>query len=188
MELADGSLLDLLEAYQAEFGTPLSPHDICYYLGQAAKALDFLNARQHEMDGQLVAIQHADVKPTNLLLFGETIKLSDFGVSSVTSSPLKAHRRAGTVCYAAPEVFQGKLSDWTDQFALAVTYCQLRGGRLPFPDTPRTFRSGYVHPAPDLSMIEPEERPIVARGLAPVPQERWPTCSEFILHLSRLLK
>src|SRR5262249_34321612 len=126
MDLADGSLLDLLDAYQTEFQTPLVPQDVCIYLGQVAQALDFLNTRRHLIDGQRVGIQHCDVKPTNLLLYGEKVKLSDFGLASPTGAPVKAHRRAGTLHYAAPEVFQGRLTDWTDQYALAVTYCQLR--------------------------------------------------------------
>lgn len=188
MPLADGSLLDLLEAYQTEFGTALAPVDICNYLTQAARVLDFLNARQHTIDGQRVGIQHCDVKPTNLLLFGETVKLCDFGLSSLTSSALKAHQRAGTCDYAAPEIFQGRLSDWSDQYALAVTYCQLRGGRFPFPDTPRTFDTAHHRSAPDLSMLTPEERPAVARALSSTPQHRWPTCGEFMAELSRLLR
>lgn len=187
MELADGSLYDLLEAYQAEYGTTLTPHDVCYYLGQVAAALDFLNARRHDADGQRVSVQHCDVKPTNLLLFGETVKLSDFGVSALTSAPVRAHRRAGTLGYAAPEVFQGRLSDWTDQYALAVTYCQLRSGRLPFPDTPRSFTAAYQRSAPDLSSLSDPERPIIARALAPAPQDRWPTCTELVRRLAASL-
>lgn len=187
MELADGSLFDLLEAYQHEYGTSLTPHDVCYYLGQAAQALDFLNTRRVGTGGQRVSVQHCDVKPTNLLLFGETVKLSDFGVSALTSSPVRAHRRAGTLAYAAPEVFQGRLSDWTDQYSLAITYCHLRGGRLPFADTPRSFSAAYQRPAPDLSMLSEPERPIIARGLALAPQDRWPTCAELMGRLTEAL-
>jgi serine/threonine protein kinase len=187
MELAEGSLLDLLEASQAEFGTPIAPEQVCLLLAQAAQALDFLNARQHLLEGKRVAIQHCDVKPSNLLLFGETVKLADFGLSSQTSSQMQAHRRAGTLAYTAPEVFQGRLSDHTDQYALAVSYCQLRGGQLPFPDTPAQFDRSYVRPRPDLSMLTPPEQPILGRALAPVPQDRWPSCAELIAQLARVV-
>jgi serine/threonine-protein kinase len=33
MELADASLLDLLEIHQAEFGGPLPPEEVCFLLG-----------------------------------------------------------------------------------------------------------------------------------------------------------
>src|SRR5262249_37988503 len=86
MARAEGSLRDLLECYKEEFGGLIVPEQVCYYLGQAAEALDFLNTRQHHLDGKCVAIQHCDIKPSNLLLFGETVKLCDFGLSSVTTS------------------------------------------------------------------------------------------------------
>lgn len=185
MPLADGSLLDLHETCQKDYHATLLPVDICGFLEQAADGLDFLNTRQHLFNGVRVAIQHCDVKPSNLLLFGDTVKLCDFGVSTLTTSTLKPHRRAGTLDYAAPEVFKGRLSDHTDQYALAVTYCLLRGGRLPFVDTPDFFDAAYVRPEPDLSMLEPRERPIIARALAKTPPDRWPSCQHMMTQLRK---
>lgn len=189
MPLADGSLLDLLDAYQNEFGTPLAAVDLCHYLSQVARVLDFLNGRRHmDRDGKRVGIQHCDVKPTNLLLFGETVKICDFGLSSTTSASLKFHRRAGTLDYAAPEIFQGRLTDWTDQFSLAVTYFHLRTGKLPFPSVPRAFTSTFSRPTPDLNLLPTKERPLIARALAHVPQDRWPSSSELMAELSRVAR
>jgi serine/threonine protein kinase len=185
MELADGSLADLLEVCRAELGTPLPPDHLCPLLAQAAEGLDFLNARQHYLHGQWVTVQHCDVTPTNLLVFGRTVKLTDFGLTTTLTSSQKFHHRAGTPDYAAPEVFQGRLSDRTDQYALAVCYCVLRGGRLPFPDTPPVFQPGYVRPAPDLSMLPEAERPVIARALAPASPDRWPSCAELVARLER---
>ena len=157
MELADGSLDDLLKAYQTEQQTPVPREEVCRLLEQAAVGIDFLNARQHNLDGHRVSIQHCDIKPSNLLVMGEIVKLSDFSLTSVTTASVKTHRRAGTPAYMAPEVFQGQLSEWTDQYALAVTYCLLRTGRLPFSKVPATVQTGYAKPAPDLSML-PKQR------------------------------
>ncbi len=186
MELADGSLADLYDVCQAEVGTPLPPDHLCPLLAQAARALDFLNTEQHLVNGQWVTVQHCDVTPANLLLFGDQVKLSDFGLTTALGFREKAHFRAGTPAYAAPEVFQGRVSDRTDQYALAACYCLLRGGRLPFPDTPAEFNPGYVRPSPDLSMLPAAERPAVARALAPVPQERWRSCGELVTELARV--
>jgi serine/threonine protein kinase len=184
MELADGSLQDLFEAYQLEFKTPIPPEKACVYLSQAAEAIDFLNARQHRIEGKKVGIQHCDIKPSNLLLFGETVKLCDFGLTSYTSAKMQSQRRAGTLDFMAPEQFQGRVSDWTDQYALAVTYCLMRGGRLPFTDTPEKFDKLYTRPEPDLSMLPPNEQSIVARAMSRVPHDRWPTCRDFMKALS----
>lgn len=187
MELAEGGLDDLFDAYQTEFATPIVPEQLLLYLQQVAEALDFLNARQHLVEGQRLGIQHGDVKPSNILLFGATAKLSDFGLACPLSSLLSTPRRAGTTLYAAPEVFQGRISPSSDQFALAVTYSQLRTGRLPFPDSPTRFQSDYVRPAPDLAMLSVKERPVVARALARRAEDRWPTCGRFINELGKAM-
>jgi serine/threonine-protein kinase len=186
MELADGSLQDLLALCRRDYGTAVTPDHACYYLSQAADALDFLNAAQHRVGGNLVGIQHCDVKPSNLLLCGDTVKVSDFGLATPLTAAQAPFRRAGTLAYAAPEVFQGQLSRWTDQFALAVTYCELRSGRRPFPLPPGGFGIDYVHPAPDLNMLPEDERRIVARALAMHPMERWRSCGEFMAQLNRV--
>jgi serine/threonine protein kinase len=185
MELAEGSLLDLLDVYYAEYNQPIVAEHLCFYLRQAASALDFLNARQHLVNGQRVGFRHCDVKPSNLLLLGKTVKLADFSLAVQASSPICNHRKVGTLNYCAPEIFQGLLSDKSDQFSLAVTYCHLRCGRLPFPDPPANAAISYVRPAPDLRGLSPDERPIVARALTPVPQDRWHTCIELIQNLER---
>jgi serine/threonine-protein kinase len=187
MELAEGGLHDLLEAYQEEFHTPIEPAQVCFYLSQAAEAIDFLNSARHCINGRHLAIQHCDVKPRNLLLFGDTVKLSDFGLASVMTGHWNSHRRAGTTAYSAPEVFCGRLSNRTDQYALAVSYCELRGGRMPFPNAPARFEGSYVPPPPDLTMVSEAERPIVARALNRVPQDRWTSCTEFMNQLAAVV-
>ncbi|HEY8504897.1 MAG TPA: protein kinase, partial [Gemmataceae bacterium] len=117
MELADGSLMDLLDAYQQEFRTAIPPEFLAAYTEQAAEALDYLNARRHVLDGKRVGIQHGDVKPNNILLVGERVKLADFGLVAMLSSFFSTNYPSGTVAYAAPEVFQGALSEWTDQYS-----------------------------------------------------------------------
>ena len=185
MELADGSLADLLDGYQIERGTAIPPEELCGYLIDAAEALDFLHRRQHVRDGHRVAYQHCDVKPGNLLVFGQSLKLADYGLAVETTQAFTPRRAAGTLAFAAPEIFRGQLSERSDQFSLAVSYCQLRGGRLPFPEPPR-FSPTYVHPEPDLGMLTPPERQIIARALSPRPLGRWYSCGTMIRRLARL--
>jgi serine/threonine protein kinase len=133
--------------------------------------------------GRLMAFQHGDVKPSNLLAFGDRVKLSDFGLSSATTMSLKRSLPVGTEHYAAPEVHQGRVSTWTDQYALAITYCQLRGGRLPFAGS---AQPGESRPPLDLGMLTEAERPILARALGMAPPERWPSCGELMTRLREL--
>jgi serine/threonine protein kinase len=186
MELAECTLEDLCDAYQVDNGTPMPLGQLLEPLAEAAAAVDFLNSRVHSFKGHPVAIQHGDVKPSNLLVFGDTVKLSDFHLATTVNRYANLHSRSGTSVYTAPEVLQGWLSDQADQFALGVTYCRLRGGRLPFGDPPEGPLRNYVRPAPDLSMLSEEERPIIARALDPTPTHRWKSCSELVGRLRNL--
>ena len=80
---------------------------LCLYLWQVAEALDFLNARRHKREGRKVGYQHGDVKPNNILLFGDMAKLTDHGLATPTHGPNTPCPRQGTREYAAPEVFLG---------------------------------------------------------------------------------
>lgn len=186
MELADGSLMDLLYAYYEEFGGPIPPDRLCRYMAQAAEAIDFLNARHHLIDGKRVGFQHADIKPSNLLLFGDTVKLADFGLAVPMSMPRFNRNPCGSLHFAAAEVFQGWLTDRSDQYSLAVSYCLLRGGQLPFTEVPNSFREAYTRPAPDLSMLPDAERPILQRALSPIAGDRWVNCLAMVDALARV--
>ena len=187
MELAEGSLLDLLEICIEEYHSPLSPDKACFFLSQAALALDFLNTRQHLVDGQRVAFRHCDVKPSNILLKGRQVKLADFSLVVRTTSRLWYHTQAGTPMYSAPETFHGCLSENTDQYGLAITYCQIRGGRFPFDEVLDRKTPSQDWPAPDLTMLSRAERPTIARALSPVPLDRWSSCTEMMDRLAAIV-
>ena len=132
-----------------------------------------------------MAVRHCDVKPGNLLVHGSMLKLADFSLAVPTITTMYHHRRDGTPLYCGPEVFQGWLSDRTDQYALAISYHQLRTGLFPFPSPPKTVERDYVRPAPDLSAVTPREREVLMRALSPVPQNRWGSCTEMIERLEQ---
>lgn len=186
MDLADASLFDLFMLYAEEFNTLIDTEKICLYLYQAAEALDFLNARRHLFDGGLIAFQHGDIKPNNILLVGDQAKLADYGLSTPMIGPSTPCARQGTLEYAAPEIFAGTLAETSDQFSLAVTYYLLRTGSFPFPAPPAVIPRTYVRAVPDLSLLEREERNILNRALSPVPQDRFPGCVELMTQLMKV--
>ena len=188
MELAEATLLDLMHLYHDDLGQAIDPAVLCLYIWQVAEALDFLNARRHTLGGRKVGFQHGDVKPNNILLFGDVAKLTDHGLATPTHGPTTPCPRQGTREYAAPEVFTGTLTDWSDQYSLAVTYYALRAGRFPFPPPPpRELSRNYNRPPPDLSGVTEAERPPLVRALAPSPANRFPTCREFVSALLKTL-
>jgi RNA polymerase sigma factor (sigma-70 family) len=85
--------------------------------------------------------------------------------------------------YAPPEAFIGKTSRSFDQYSLALTFCELVYGRLPFSDgedQEEKRRRGEM----DLEFLPPVTRPILAKALSPQPQDRFPSCTEFWKALS----
>ena len=139
MELADASMLDLMLLYHNDLGQHIDAAQLGLYMWQVADALDFLNARNHTRDGRKVGYQHGDVKPNNILLVGDKAKLTDYGLAAATNGPTTPCPRHGTREYAPAEVFQGHLSETSDQFSFAVSYHVLRTGGNGNPPVRRTW-------------------------------------------------
>ncbi len=171
MELAERNLKERLTEALGQ-GLPGIPREeLLARMREAARGIDHLNRKR---------IQHRDVKPENLLLVQGCVKVADFGLAKLLERSLASNSGAMTPAYAAPEYFLRQTSRFSDQYSLAVTYCELRGGRRPFTGKPMDLMFGHLNKPPDLSMLPDEERPTVARALAKAPDERWPSCEAFV--------
>jgi Protein kinase domain/FHA domain len=171
MELADRTLMDRYEEAAAK-GLPGIPRDeLLEYMRDAAKGIDYLND---------LHVQNRDIKPSNLLLVGGAVKIADFGTARSLHGSVTHSRCLGTPAYAAPEYLLNKTSNRSDQYSLAVTYCELRGGRLPFDGSVVEVYQAHLNKPPDLGMLPEPERPAVAKALSKKPRDRWPSCRAFI--------
>ena len=172
MELADRTLLDYYHELTRQ-GLPGIPiPELFDYMLEAAKGIDYLNS---------LGIQHRDIKPHNLFLVGGSVKVADFGLAKVVEQKAASHTGTGmTPAYAAPEFFAGKTASQSDQYSLAVTYCHLRNGRLPFDGSAAQIMAGHFFEKPDVSALPPEEQPVVAQALDKKPENRWPSCRLFV--------
>jgi serine/threonine protein kinase len=124
MELADKSLNALLEEYQTQGQGGVPRDELLGYLLEAAEALDQMNFGH--------GLQHLDIKPHNLFLVSNHVKVADFGLVH----HLGEAEGGGSPQRRAPVRLAGDpprhLSRHSDQYSLAIVYQQLLTGTVPF--------------------------------------------------------
>ena len=134
-----------------------------------AVALQICDALAYAHERGLV---HRDIKPENVLYDADgRVKLADFGLARLADPELagppltRPSLVMGTPGYMAPEARAGAAPDpRMDVFAVGVMLRQMITGRLPGDD-----RGGPVLPA---ALV-----PVVARAVAPLPGDRWPSAA-----------
>jgi hypothetical protein len=176
MELADKNLWDRFKECRAE-GLPGIPRDeLLRQIEEAAEALDLMNIEYQ--------LQHLDIKPQNLFLVYNHVKVADFGLVKDLEGMRTQMTSGMTAGYAPPEVFGGLVSPYCDQYSLAIVYQELLTGHLPFDGQgPRQLMMQHVTAQPDLKRLPPDDREAVGRALAKKPEDRHPSCAAFIAAL-----
>lgn len=176
MELADRTLYDRFRECVKQ-GLPGIPRqELLGYMQETAEALDLMNDQYK--------LQHLDIKPQNLFLVFNHVKVADFGLVKDLEGMQATVTGGVTPVYAAPETFDGWVSCSSDQYSLAIVYQELLTGQRPFTGgTIRQLVMQHMQGAPDLSSLRRAERPIVARALSKNHEHRFSTCQEFIQKL-----
>lgn len=181
MELAGGTLMQRLEESRRAGDAGIPFDELVGFMRQAAQGIDYLNEPQHSIHGLPgVSVLHLDIKPSNLLLAGGYVKVADFGLARTLSKTVSNHKGGMTVAYAAPEFFSGTVTRQSDQYALAVTYAELRGGRPPFAGNTYEIMGAICAGRPDLGTIPQDEHEVVRKALALHPPDRYANCREFV--------
>jgi serine/threonine protein kinase len=176
-ELADGTLLDRFREFQQRGLAGIPRNALLDYLRDTADALDFL-CQKHEL-------QHLDVKPANLLLVADRVKVADFGLIKDIQNKSMSLMSGMTPTYASPEMFDGRPGRMSDQYSLAIVYQEMLTGSLPFHGrTTAQLATEHLQKAPDLDSLPVTERPVVAKALAKKPSQRFASCREFIDQLT----
>ncbi len=169
----------------------IPPRELLELMRDAAKGIDFLNKPIHKLGDRVVAIQHRDIKPENLMIVGGGLMVADFGISGVMESD-HAHttNAAMTFNYAAPELFDYTATAWTDQYALAISYAELRCGRLPFPPHSSPMQVIRIHTEGrhDFLTFSTGEQEVLRRATSKIPEHRFPTCQEMIAALEAAVR
>lgn len=185
MGLGHKSLADRLEECRKQGLTGIPVEELLKYMQDAARAIDYLNSPIHESSEGPRAIQHCDIKPPNILIVGDAAQVCDFGLARQTND-LRETSLALSPVYAPPELIStNSPSKSTDQYSLAISYLELRTGRLPFPEnsTAHSVIQAHLNGQIDMSRLPEAERAVIQRATAKKPEARYPSVSEMVAAL-----
>ena len=160
----DGSLQDLV-ARQGD--KPVSLETAVTLLSGILAGLEHLHKR---------GIVHRDVKPSNVLLQGDTPRLADFGIARLIEATKHSTTTMGTPVYMAPEAFDGKRSAQTDLWSAGVILYRLLAGHLPFEQQDPVALMRLIQttdPGPLPTMLPEPLRKAIAQSLARDPSRRF---------------
>jgi serine/threonine-protein kinase len=183
MELVRGrNLKDLLKD-QGPLPVDQSLDVIC----QTAQGLEHAHER---------GIVHRDVKPSNLVLEGRTVKILDLGLARRFESGetmTQEGKALGTPDYMSPEQFRDarRADVRSDIYSLGCTWYALLAGRPPFVEADPVGKAlAHETQAPQpIQNLAPAVPEWVARTvhkmLAKSPDERYPSCRELLADIER---
>jgi serine/threonine protein kinase len=176
MELADRNLWDRYKECRAQ-GLPGIPREeLLRYMTECAEALDLMN--------QEYQLQHLDIKPQNLFLIHNHVKIADFGLVKDMEGSQASVTGGITPVYAAPETFDGRVTRFSDQYSLAIVYQELLTGQRPFNGSNvRQLILQHISASPNVAPLPADDRPHVQRALCKIPEQRFPSCQEFVAAL-----
>ena len=173
MEFVEGSILK----------GPLPVEKAVEYAGQILDALDAAHRK---------GITHRDLKPGNIMVTKQGIKLLDFGLAKQSQGPLKEGdatvtdaltqqgQIVGTLPYMAPEQLQGKPADArSDIFAFGCVLYEILSGKRAFPGSnSASIIAGILEhePAP-LDLQLPLQR-VISTCLTKDPDQRFQNAAD----------
>ncbi|HWN09345.1 MAG TPA: protein kinase [Pyrinomonadaceae bacterium] len=153
---------------------------------QTADVLQYLHSRPKP-------IIYRDLKPANLMIDGNTgrIMVIDFGIARWVKQEEKGVTAVGTMGYAPPELFGGRVEARSDVYSLGATMFHLLTGSDP-QDNPLLIFDFSKNPRPrQISpSISSEMEAILMRSVEYKPEDRFPSAGHMRdaldVHLQKL--
>ncbi len=173
MELADRNLWDRFKECRAGGLSGIPREELLDYMEETAEALDLMNIEYQ--------LQHLDIKPQNVFLIHNHVKVADFGLVKDLEGMRASMTGGVTPVYAAPETFDGWISRYCDQYSLAIVYQELLTGQRPFTgNNVRQLILQHMQAPPNVDPLPSCDRAAIARALSKTPGERFPCCRDLV--------
>ncbi|CAM9923998.1 unnamed protein product, partial [Phaeothamnion confervicola] len=158
---------------------PLPEKDVANWGHQMSTVLYYL----HRQNPPIV---FRDVKPSNIMIAGDQVKLIDFGIARLFTPAKKGDTmRIGSPGYAPPEQYSGQTDPRSDIYALGVTLHHALTGHDPtVSQTPFLIPSAKsLNPALSDEMVN-----IITRSTQLDPEKRYPSMIEMKRDLQVVLR
>jgi serine/threonine protein kinase, bacterial len=137
----------------------------------------------HYIHTQKPPIIYRDLKPANLMLDDKTerVMLVDFGIARIVRPTEKGVTAIGTMGYAPPELFAGKVEPRSDIYSLGATMFHMLTGSDP-QDNPLLIFDFSKNPRPCQinPNISPEMEQILMKTVAHKPEDRQASALELM--------
>jgi len=178
---------DLASRMRAAPGGKLDEKTVADWGEQVADVLEYLHSRPK-------AIIYRDLKPANLMIDGNTgrVMLIDFGIARWVTQQEKGVTAVGTMGYAPPELFSGRVEPASDVYSLGATMFHLLTGSDP-QDNPLLIFDFSKNPRPRqlAPSISSEMEQILMRAVEYKTEDRFRTAgemrNELKMHLEKLM-
>lgn len=178
---------DLASRMRSAIGGRLDEKTVTDWGMQVADVLDYLHSRPKP-------IIYRDLKPANLMIDGNTgrVMLIDFGIARWVSQQEKGVTAVGTMGYAPPELFSGRVQPGSDIYSLGATMFHLLTGADP-QDNPLLIFDFSKNPRPrQISpSVSTEMEQILMRCVEYKPEDRYRSAhdlrNELATHLEKLI-
>ncbi|HKP88087.1 MAG TPA: protein kinase [Blastocatellia bacterium] len=147
----------------------------------------------HYIHSQKPPIIYRDLKPANLMLDDKNgrVMLVDFGIARIVRPTEKGVTAIGTMGYAPPELFAGKVEPRSDIYSLGATLFHMLTGSDP-QDNPLLIFDFSKNPRPSQinPAISPDMERILMKTVAHKPEDRYLSALELMRaleeHISRI--
>jgi tRNA A-37 threonylcarbamoyl transferase component Bud32 len=178
---------DLASRLRSSTGGKLDEKTVCDWGMQVADVLDYLHTRPKP-------IIYRDLKPANLMIDGNTgrVMLIDFGIARWVAKQEKGVTAVGTMGYAPPELFSGRVEPRSDVYSLGATMFHLITGSDP-QDNPLLIFDFGKNPRPRqiAPSVSSEMERILMRAVEYKPEDRFRSAGELrdalAEHLEKLM-